>query len=38
MNINPLDTKTGSWPFWKASIVCALIGGTLGAFLALMSL
>lgn len=27
-----------SWPFWKASIFCALLGGAVGAFLALLSL
>ena len=31
------DEKFGSWPFWKTSILCALMGGALGALLALMS-
>lgn len=31
-----LDEKVGSWPFWKASIVCGMIGAALGAFFALI--
>lgn len=33
-----LDAKVGSWPFWKASIMAGLIGGAIGAFLALVGL
>lgn len=32
-----VDAKIGSWPFWKASILCAMIGGALGAVLALIA-
>ena len=35
--MNKLDElKTGSWPFWKASIMTGLIGGAVGALLALI--
>lgn len=33
-----VDIKTGSWPFWKVSILCAVIGGAIGALFALVSL
>jgi hypothetical protein len=34
--MNTTETKIDSWPFWRASIMCALLGGALGAFLALI--
>jgi len=33
-----LDENPTSWPFWKASILCAVVGGILGALLALMGM
>lgn len=30
------ELKIGSWPFWKASLMAGLIGGAVGAFLALI--
>jgi hypothetical protein len=31
-----LNAPAGSWPFWKASIMAAVIGGAIGALLALV--
>jgi hypothetical protein len=33
-----VTAKVGSWAFWKASIICAMLGAALGAFLALLGL
>ena len=38
MKAEDFDASVNSWPFWKASILCALAGGAIGAFLTLVGM